>query len=39
MGDIMYINQAISQPDAPKFVEAVIKEINTDVENKHWVQV
>jgi len=36
MGDIMYLNQALRQPDADKFVEAVIAEINGHVDNKHW---
>jgi hypothetical protein len=28
MGDIMYLHQALHQPDAREFVEAVIKEVN-----------
>jgi hypothetical protein len=28
MGDIMYLQQAIGQPDAKEFVQAVVKEIN-----------
>ena len=36
MGDIMYLHQALQQPDAPEFVHAVIKEINGHVENKNW---
>ena len=28
MGDIMYLHQALCQPDSRKFVEAVIKEVN-----------
>ena len=36
MGAIMYFNQAIRQPDAERFVEAIITEINGHVENKHW---
>jgi hypothetical protein len=36
MGDIMYLNQALRQPDVKEFVNAVIKEINGHVENKHW---
>ena len=36
MGDIMYLNQALCQPDADKFVEAVITEINGHVDNNHW---
>ena len=36
MGDIMHLNQALRQPDAKEFVNAVVKEINGHVENKHW---
>jgi hypothetical protein len=36
MGDIMYLNQAIQQPDADQFMEAVIAEVNGHVDNKHW---
>ncbi len=36
MKDIMYLNQALCQPDANKFVEAVITEINGHVDNNHW---
>ncbi len=36
MGNIMYLNQALNQPDAPHFVEAVITEVNGHVDNKHW---
>ncbi len=36
MVDIMYLNQALHQPDAPHFVEAVITELNDHVNNKHW---
>jgi hypothetical protein len=37
MGDIMYLlHQALHQPDAREFVEAVIKEINGHVDNDHW---
>jgi hypothetical protein len=35
-GDIMYLHQALQQPDAPEFVKAVIKEINGHVENNNW---
>jgi hypothetical protein len=37
MGDIMYFQQALNQPDAEHFVKAVIKEINSHVDNEHWV--
>jgi hypothetical protein len=36
MGDIMYLNQVLKQPDAFSFVEAVIAEVNGHVNNKHW---
>ena len=36
MGDIMYLHQALRQPDAAEFVKAVIKEVNGHVENHNW---
>jgi histone deacetylase 1/2 len=36
MGDIMYLNQALRQPDAKEFVTAVVREINGHVDNKNW---
>ncbi len=36
MGDIMYLHQALRQPDAKEFVEAVIKEANGLIANDHW---
>ncbi len=30
------LNQALQQPDANQFVEAVIAEVNGHVDNKHW---
>ncbi len=36
MGDIMYLHQALCQPDAREFVEAVIKEVNSHIDNNHW---
>jgi hypothetical protein len=36
MGDIMYLNQALQQPDAAHFVEAVVQEVNGHVDNNHW---
>jgi hypothetical protein len=36
MGDIMYLNQALRQPDAPRFIEAIITEVNGHVNKKHW---
>jgi hypothetical protein len=35
-GDIMYLHQALQQPDAFEFVQAIIKEINGHVENHNW---
>jgi len=36
MGDIMYLHQALRQPDAAEFVKAVVKEVNGHVENHNW---
>jgi hypothetical protein len=36
MGDIVYLHQALRQPDARKFTEAVIKEVNGHINNNHW---
>ncbi len=36
MGDIMYLQQALRQPDAKEFVNAVVKEINRHVNSKNW---
>ncbi len=36
MEDIMYLNQALQQPDAAHFVEAVVQEVNGHVDNNHW---
>ena len=36
MGDIMYLNLALQQPDAAHFVEAVVQEVNGHVKNNHW---
>ena len=35
MGDVMYYHQALQQPDAKQFANAVIKEVNGHVDNKH----
>jgi hypothetical protein len=32
----MYLHQALRQPDAREFVEAVIKEVNGHNNNEHW---
>ncbi len=39
MGDIMYYDQELQQPDAKQFVNAIVKEVNGYVENKHWTLV
>jgi hypothetical protein len=36
MGDIMYLHEALRQPDSREFVEAVIKELNGHIDNDHW---
>jgi hypothetical protein len=36
MGDIMYPHQALRQPDAREFVKAVIKDVNSHINNDHW---
>jgi hypothetical protein len=36
MSDIMYYHKALQQPDAQQFANAVVKEVNGHVENKHW---
>jgi hypothetical protein len=35
MGDIMYLQQALKQPNANKFVQAVIKEVNGPVDSNN----
>jgi hypothetical protein len=39
MCDIMYYDQALQQPDAKQFANAVVKEVNGHVNNKHWTLV
>jgi hypothetical protein len=39
MGDIMYLQQALRQPDASHFVDAVISEVNDHVTNKNWALI
>ena len=39
MGDIMYLHQALHQPDAKEFVKTVVKEVNGHVDNKNWMLV
>ena len=36
MGDIMYLQQALGQPDAREFIQAVIKEVNGHVDSNYW---
>jgi hypothetical protein len=36
MGDVMYLHQALRQPDSKEFVEAVIKKVIGHVDNNHW---
>jgi hypothetical protein len=36
MGDIMYLQQALKQPDAKEFVRAVIKEVNGHMDSNNW---
>jgi hypothetical protein len=35
MGDVMYLHQALRQPDSKEFVEAVITEVNGHIDNNH----
>ncbi len=35
MEDIMYLHQALRQPDAREFAEAIIKEVNGHIDNNH----
>jgi hypothetical protein len=39
MSDIMYYDQALQQPDAKQFANAIVKEVNGHVNNKHWTLV
>ncbi len=36
MGDTMYLQQALRQPDAKKFVQVIIKEVNGHVDCNNW---
>jgi hypothetical protein len=38
MGDIMYLDQVLRQPDPGEFIEAVVKEINFHIDNDHLKQ-
>jgi hypothetical protein len=33
MGDIMYLHQALRQPNSREFVEAAIKKVNSRIDN------
>jgi hypothetical protein len=35
MGDTMYLHQALRQPDAREFMEAINKEVNGHIDNNH----
>jgi hypothetical protein len=37
MGDIMYLQQALKQPDAKELVQAIIKEVNGHVDSNNWM--
>ncbi len=37
MGDIMYLQQVLKQPDAKEFVQAVIKEVKGHVDSNNWM--
>ncbi len=36
IGDIMYLQQALKQPDAKEFVQAVIKEVSRHADSNNW---
>jgi hypothetical protein len=36
MDDIVYLQQALKQPDANQFVQAVIKEVNRHMDSNNW---
>ena len=36
VGDTMYYHQAMRQPDAPQFMDAIVKEINGHVDGNTW---
>ncbi len=36
MGDIMYLQQALRQPDVKEFVQALVKEVNGHVDSNNW---
>ena len=34
--DTVYFDQAVCEPDAPEFVNAIINKVNVHVDHKHW---
>ena len=36
MDDIVYLHQALKQDDFPKFIKAIVKKVNSLVDEKHW---
>jgi hypothetical protein len=36
MGGVMYLQKALSQPDAKKFVGAIVKKMNGHVDCNNW---
>ena len=34
--DIMYLHEALKQPDRAQFIQAIEKEVNDHVQRKHW---
>jgi len=36
IGDVMYLHQALQQPDKEEFLKAMVKEISTHQKRKHW---
>jgi hypothetical protein len=37
MGDIMYLQQALKQPNVKEIVQAVIKEVNGHMDSNNWM--
>ena len=33
--DTIYFHEAVKQEDAPKFIKAIVKEVNSHIMNKH----
>ena len=36
IGDVMYLHQAMQQPDKEEFIKAMVREIDTHEKRKHW---